>query len=53
MKKQNPPSSPKLVLSKATVLNLTMQTGIKAGGCSKNWSYSPSHGPNGCSHTKV
>ncbi len=48
MKKQNPSSSPKLVLSKTTVRDLTMQTGIKAGGCSKNWSYAPSHGADGC-----
>ena len=47
MKKQNKATS-KLTFSKATVLNLTTRTGVKAGACSKNWSYAPSHDANGC-----
>lgn len=53
MKKQKTAATPKLALSKTTVLNLTTQTGIKAGGCSKNWSYHQSHGPTGCGGTVV
>ncbi len=47
MNTQNTASS-KLTLSKTTVRNLTTRTGVKAGACSKNWSYKPSHDANGC-----
>jgi len=48
MKKQVQSNSAKLSLNKTTLKNLTTQTGVKAGACSKNWSYHPSKGPNGC-----
>lgn len=43
----------KVLLQKKTLKNLTVQSNVKAGGCSKQWSYNPSHGPNGCSGTTV
>jgi hypothetical protein len=49
MKKQN---SEKLTLTKTSLLNLTVRTGIEAGACSKNWSYRPSNGPDGCGSTR-
>jgi hypothetical protein len=40
--------SDKLGFAKTTLKNLTVHTGIEAGGCSKNWSYAQSHDANGC-----
>ena len=37
MKKHDKSESKKLTLSKTTITSLTARTGVKAGGCSKNW----------------
>lgn len=43
----------KTQLSKSTLKNLSVRSSVKAGGCSKNWSYAPSHDANGCRGTKA
>jgi len=37
MKKHDKSEGKKLTLSKTTITSLTARTGVKAGGCSKNW----------------